>query len=124
MMSERRVAITGLGMVSPLGNNASDSWTQLMTRQSGIAPIQQFDASGFPTYIAAEVKNFEPDSSLVTKHNRFASRFVWFGLDAALQAMRDARIAPGLDGVLANRFGVVAGSGMMTVGMGKLIGRN
>ena len=114
-MSERRVAIVGLGMVSPLGNNANESWAQLMARQSGIAPIQQFDASGFPTYIAAEVKNFQPDPSLVTKKNRFASRFVWFGLEAALQAMRDAHISPGVDGVLANRFGVVAGSGMMTV---------
>ena len=120
-MTDRRVAVTGLGMVSPLGNNVATSWSQLMTKQSGIAPIQQFDASGFPTYIAAEVKDFRPDPVLVTKHNRFASRFVWFGLDAALQAMRDAQITPGLDGVSANRFGVVAGTGMMTLDFDSLL---
>lgn len=114
-MSERRVAITGLGMVSPLGNTVTSSWTQLMARQSGIAPIQQFDASGFPTHIAAEVKDFQLDPSLVTKHNRFASPCVKFGLDAALQAIRDAQISPGVDGVLATRFGIVVGSGMMNV---------
>lgn len=114
-MSERRVAITGLGMVSPLGTNVTMNWEQLMARESGIAQIQQFDASGFPTRIAAEVKNFQLDPILRTKHNRFASSAILFGLDAALQAMRDARIASGVDGVLAHRFGAVVGSGMMTV---------
>ncbi|MGV3740286.1 MAG: beta-ketoacyl-[acyl-carrier-protein] synthase family protein [Gammaproteobacteria bacterium] len=120
-MTERRVAVTGLGIVSPLGNNVTSSWNQLMARQSGIAPIQQFDASGFPTHIAAEVKAFQPDPILKTKHNRFASRFVWFGLDAALQALRDAQITPGKDGVLAQRFGVVAGTGMMTLDFDSLL---
>lgn len=114
-MSERRVAITGLGMVSPLGTSVTMNWEHLMARESGIAQIQQFDASGFPTSIAAEVKNFQLDPILRTKHNRFASSAVLFGLDAALQAMRDARIASGVDGVLAHRFGAVVGSGMMTV---------
>lgn len=121
-MTERRVAITGLGIVSPLGNNVTSSWTQLMARQSGIAPIQQFDASGFTTNIAAEVKDFRPDPILMTtKHNRFASRFVWFGLDAALQAMRDAQISPGQDNVSPQRFGVVAGTGMMTLDFDSLL---
>ena len=114
-MSERRVAITGLGMVSPIGNTIEESWARLMARQSGVATIQQFDATSFPTYIAAEVKNFQPDPTLLTKHNRFASRFVWFGLQAALQAMREAQLFPGQDGILAHRFGTVVGSGMMTV---------
>ena len=114
-MSERRVAITGLGMVSPLGTNVVMNWEQLMARQSGIAQIQQFDASGFPTSIAAEVKDFQLDPILRTKHNRFVSPAVLFGLDAALQAMRDAQIVSGVDGVLAHRFGAVVGSGMMTV---------
>lgn len=111
----RRVAITGLGMVSPLGTNVAMTWGQLMARQSGIAQIQQFDASGFPTCIAAEVKDFQPDPILLTKHNRFASRIVWFALDAALQAMRDAQIVSGVDGILPQRFGAVVGTGMMTV---------
>lgn len=111
----RRVAVTGLGIVSPLGTNVATTWDQLMAKKSGIATIQQFDASGFPTTIAAEVKDFQADPSLLTKHNRFASRFVWFALDAALQAMRDAQMTVGRDGILAERFGAIVGSGMMTV---------
>lgn len=114
-MAERRVAITGLGMVSPLGANIISSWDQLMAQQSGIGQIQQFDASGFPTCIAAEVKNFQPDPLLLNKRNRFASRFMWFALDAALQAMRDAQLTSGVDGIRPDRLGAVVGSGMMTV---------
>lgn len=111
-MTERRVAITGIGMVSPLGTDVSSTWNNLMARQSGVAPIELFDASGFPTKIAAEVKQFTPDSALLTKHNRFASRFTWFALDAALQAIRDAHID--IDTTINERFGIVTGSGMMT----------
>ncbi|PJD92715.1 MAG: 3-oxoacyl-ACP synthase [Legionella sp.] len=111
-MTERRVAITGIGVVSPLGTNVSSTWQNLMAGQSGIAPISIFDASAFPTKIAAEVKQFTPDPQLLTKHNRFASRFTWFALDAALQAMRDADID--LDADMNERFGIVTGSGMMT----------
>ena len=57
-MNKRRVAITGMGIVSPLGNDVTSTWQQLMAKKSGIATIKQFDASAFPTYIAAEVKNF------------------------------------------------------------------
>ncbi|HVT63394.1 MAG TPA: beta-ketoacyl synthase N-terminal-like domain-containing protein, partial [Legionellaceae bacterium] len=111
-MNNRRVAITGLGVVSPLGRCVSSTWQALMARQSGIAPIQLFDASKFPTTIAAEVKSFTPDPALRTKPNRFASRFTWFALDAALQAMHDAKIA--VNATNASRFGIVTGSGMMT----------
>ncbi len=111
-MTERRVAITGIGIVSPLGADVSSTWNNLMARQSGVAPIELFDASGFPTKIAAEVKQFTPDSALLTKHNRFASRFTWFALDAALQAIRDAHID--IDSTINERFGIVTGSGMMT----------
>ena len=111
MTIKRRVAITGLGVVSPLGNCVSSTWNNLLNGESGISVIQQFDASKFTTNIAAEVKDFTPNPILRTKHNRFASKFTYFALDAALQAVTDAKFATN---PCAERFGVVTGSGMMT----------
>ena len=112
MTTKRRVAITGLGVVSPLGNDVQSTWNNLLAGQSGIAEIQQFDASAFPTRIAAEVKHFTPASALATKHNRYAMPLTHFALDAAVQAFDDAGIAPTAQ--TATRWGVVTGSGMMT----------
>ena len=112
MKTNRRVAITGLGVVSPLGNDVQSTWTNLMAGKSGLAEIKQFDASAFPTRIAAEVKQFTPASALSTKANRFAMPLTHFALDAALQAFSDAGIVPNKQ--TARRWGVVAGSGMMT----------
>jgi 3-oxoacyl-[acyl-carrier-protein] synthase-1/3-oxoacyl-[acyl-carrier-protein] synthase II len=111
-MLKRRVAVTGVGVVSPLGNDVSTTWERLMAGQSGIAEIQQFDAKAFPTRIAAEVKNFTPNPVLIHKNNRFAMPFTQFALDAALQAFTDAGITP--DHQTSSRWGVVVGSGMMT----------
>ena len=111
-MTLRRVAITGLGAVSPLGNDVASTWQALLNGVSGVANIAQFDASAFPTTIAAEVKNFTLHPSLLTKHNRFMMPFTAFALEAARQAMVDANLYP--LAVDANRFGVVVGSGMMT----------
>lgn len=112
MMSTRRVAITGLGVVSPLGHDVDSTWSNLLAGQSGIAPITHFDASAFPTYIAAEVKNYVPHPQITGKHIRFAMPFTHYALDAAYQAFDDAGIAP--TQATASRWGVVAGSGMMT----------
>jgi 3-oxoacyl-[acyl-carrier-protein] synthase-1/3-oxoacyl-[acyl-carrier-protein] synthase II len=111
-MNKRRVAVTGMGVVSPLGNDVQSTWTNLMDGKSGIAPIQQFDASAFPTYIAAEVKNFTPNPAITGKHTRFAMSFTHFALEAAQQAFDDAGILPTSE--TSSRWGVVAGSGMMT----------
>lgn len=111
-MSKRRVAITGLGVVSPLGNNTQTTWQNLLAGKSGIAAIQQFDATGFPTQIAAEVKSFLPAESLLVKSKRFAMRFTHFALEAAREAFLDAGIMPTEHD--ATRWGVVTGSGMMT----------
>ena len=111
-MSKRRVAITGLGVVCPLGNDVKSTWNHLLEGQSGIAAINHFDASAFPSRIAAEVKNFTPAKSLVNKHNRYAIPFTYYALDAAMQAFDDAGIAPTAQS--AARWGVVVGSGMMT----------
>jgi len=111
-MKKRRVAITGLGVVSPLGNDVQSTWHNLLDGQSGIDVIKQFDASAFPTRIGAEVKQFTPAAALLTKQNRFAMSFTHFALDAAQQAFLDAGIMPTRQD--ADRWGVVTGSGMMT----------
>lgn len=111
-MNKRRVAITGVGAVSPLGHDVESTWSQLMSGASGIAPIQHFDASAFPTTIAAEVKNYQPNPAIGGKHARFALPFTHYALDAAYQAFEDAGILP--TETTASRWGVLAGSGMMT----------
>lgn len=111
MLRKRRVAITGLGTVSPLGNDVKSTWDSLIAGKSGISKINQFDASAFPTTIAAEVKNFNLNPVLKTKKNRFAARFTEYALDAALQAVIDSGICTDEPNP---RFGVVCGSGMMT----------
>ena len=110
-MKKRRVAITGMGVVSPLGNDVTSTWQQLMAKKSGIATINQFDASAFPTYIAAEVKNFTSYAA-PSKRHRFSVPFTRYALDAATQAFDDAGIMPTEQ--TASRWGVVAGSGMMS----------
>lgn len=111
-MNKRRVAITGLGAVSPLGADVQSTWQQLMALESGIAEIRQFDATGFPVRIAAEVKPFTPSVKPQGKHHRFAMSFTRYAVEAAHQAFADAGIMPAKHD--ANRFGVVVGSGMMT----------
>lgn len=113
MTTMRRVAITGLGVVSPLGHDVPTTWKNLMAGVSGIADITQFDASAFPTRIAAEVRQFTMNPVLNHKHNRFSNRFTRFALDAALQAMEDSQLSI-QDDEMAHRFGIVTGSGMMT----------
>jgi len=109
---KRRVAITGIGMVSPLGNDVASTWQRLMAGESGISQIQHFDASHFPTTIAAEVKNFQLSPELQGKKSRYAMSFTAFALEAAHQAFLDAGIKPSKHN--AKRWGVVAGAGMMT----------
>ncbi|HEY1461774.1 MAG TPA: beta-ketoacyl-ACP synthase II [Casimicrobiaceae bacterium] len=110
----RRVAITGIGMVTPVGNDVEKSWSALLVGRSGAAPITLFDASGFSTRIAAEVKGFdprslEPDRKLL----KFANRSHGFALGAAEQAFADAGILPTPES--ADRWGCAVGTGMMGV---------
>ena len=109
--SKRRVAITGIGLVTPVGNDVESTWSALLAGRSGGAPISLFDASGFSTRIAAEVKGF--DESLVDrrlrKHTMRAHRFA---LVAAEQAFADAGIRPTPE--TATRWGCAVGAGMMT----------
>lgn len=112
MNDKRRVAITGIGVVSPLGNDAQSTWQNLLQGQSGIASIKNFDASGFPTSIAAEVKSFEFNSNKFGKIAKYTVPFTQFALEAADQAFEDAKIRPTESN--AERWGIVTGSGMMT----------
>ncbi|MCW0218538.1 MAG: beta-ketoacyl-[acyl-carrier-protein] synthase family protein, partial [Prosthecobacter sp.] len=88
------------------------TWQNLLAGRSGVANIRQFDASAFPTHIAAEVKDFNPTVKPTGRHNRYAMSFTQYALEAAHEAFLDAGIAP--ERHTADRWGVVAGSGMMT----------
>jgi 3-oxoacyl-(acyl-carrier-protein) synthase len=95
MSARRRVAITGLGLVTPVGNDVATTWAALLAGRSGVAPISVFDASGFSTRIAAEVKGFD-DAMLDADRKllKFANRSHRFALGAAGQAMRELRRLP------------------------------
>ena len=114
MRARRRVAVTGLGVVTPVGNDVATTWAALLQGRSGVAPISIFDASGFSTRIAAEVKNFG-DAELAAERKllKFANRSHRFALGAAEQAIRDAGIAP--TAATATRWGCSVGTGMMGV---------
>jgi beta-ketoacyl-acyl-carrier-protein synthase II len=111
---KRRVAITGIGLVTPVGNDVASTWQSVLRGNSGAAPISLFDASGFSTRIAAEVKRFDP--SVLTadrKLVKFANRSHRFALAAAEQAMADSGVAPTPDD--SDRWGCAVGTGMMGV---------
>jgi beta-ketoacyl-acyl-carrier-protein synthase II len=111
-MHTRKAVITGIGIVSPIGNNVSDFWTNLLAAKSGIDVISQFDASTFPCQIAAEVKNFTASTKKFGKLLKYTVPFTQFALTAAQEAFDDAGIMP--TSATASRWGLVAGSGMMT----------
>ena len=111
-MHQRRVAVTGLGAVCPLGNNVKAMWDSLMQGECGVAEITHFDATQFPTRIAAEVKNFEPSFPQAQKLQRNLTRFTAFALEAAYEAMQDANLTGSISDF--SQFGVVVGAGMMT----------
>jgi 3-oxoacyl-[acyl-carrier-protein] synthase II len=101
----RRVAITGVGAVSPLGNDAPTTWEGLLAGRSGIDFIRSFDASEFPVGIAAEVKDFEPNGVVTTKSARHADKSILFAIAAAKEALGNA----GVNGYSPERSGAVIG---------------
>jgi 3-oxoacyl-[acyl-carrier-protein] synthase II len=102
----RRVAVTGLGAITPIGNDAPSTWRAAVAGESGIDFISAFDPSGFPVRIAAEVKGFDPLTVASPKEARKLDRNVLLSLGAAREAMEDS----GLDGFDSNRVGIVFGS--------------
>ena len=113
-MARRRVVVTGLGCISPVGNTVAEAWRALCAGQSGIAPITQFDASAFACQIAGEVKGFDIESVMPAKEARTMDRFIHFGVAAAAQAIEDAGLPQGeaLDDDTAERIGCLIGSGI------------
>ena len=89
-MNGRRVVVTGLGMVSPVGLNVADSWDSILAGRSGVAAIESFDVSAYTTRFSASVKDFDPTPYIPAKDARKMDVFVQFGMAAGIQAMEDA----------------------------------
>jgi len=109
-MSSRRVVVTGLGMVSPLGTGVEKSWQALVQGKSGVAKITKFDPTGFDTQIAAEVKDFVPDNFIDKKEMKRMDIFIQYAMASAVMAMEDAQLK--ITPANADRVGVVVGAGL------------
>lgn len=109
-MDKRRVVITGIGAITPIGNNIEDFWKALLSGKSGAAPITKFDASGFSTQFACEVKNFDPLQYINAKALKRMDPFTHYALVTAEMAMEDSQL--NLENVDLERFGVIYGSGI------------
>jgi 3-oxoacyl-[acyl-carrier-protein] synthase II len=113
-MSKRRVVITGLGCISPVGNTVESAWNALVAGQSGIATITKFDASAFACKIAGEVKGFNVEEYMSSKEARTMDTFIHYGIAAAVQAVKDAGLSTNeaLSDEQSVRIGVNIGSGI------------
>ena len=113
-MSRRRVVVTGLGCISPVGNTVAENWSNLLAGNSGIDLISKFDASAFSCKIAGEVKGFQIGDYIAEKEARHMDTFIHYGLAAACQAVADSGLPTGdaLSEDLALRIGCVIGSGI------------
>jgi 3-oxoacyl-[acyl-carrier-protein] synthase II len=114
-MNSRRIVVTGLGMISPLGNTVEDSWQSLIAGKSGVGIIESFDTEGFATKIAGQVKNFDVTQyDLTTKDARKVDVFIQYALAASYQAMKDANLDNNKETneIDPSRIGVAVGSGI------------
>ena len=113
-MTRRRVVVTGLGLISPVGNTVAEGWANLVAGRSGIGEITRFDASGFACRFAGEVKGFPLEEYISAKEARHMDTFIHFGLAASMQAVRDAGLPTGdaLNEEQAERIGCIVGSGI------------
>jgi 3-oxoacyl-[acyl-carrier-protein] synthase II len=109
-LSKRRVVITGLGIVSPVGNDIATAWANILAGRSGITPIDRFDTASFPTHFGGEIRNLNLEPYMTTKDARRMDAFMQYGVVAGIQAMRDS----GFEVTEANsdRIGIMMGSGM------------
>src|SRR6185369_10047713 len=119
MTPRRKIAITGIGMVTPVGGDAPTTWANLLAGRSGINTIRQFDASGFPVRIGAEVKDMPPNAATFEpKLLKFAARSHRFAAAAASEALADAGIRPSSKD--RHRWGMSVGAGMLGVAFSEL----
>lgn len=109
-MAKRRVVVTGLGMLSPLGNDVETTWSNILAAKSGISEITLFDAANFNTKIAGEVKNFDVEQYIPKKEAKKMDRFIQLGIAAGIQALKDSGFT--VDESNASRVGVSIGSGI------------
>ncbi len=109
-MSKRRVVVTGIGLVTPVGNTVEESWKNILAGVSGVAPITSFDVSAYSTRFSASVKNFNAEEYMSRKDARKMDVFIHFGVAAGMQAIKDAGIDS--DGLDRERVGVAIGSGI------------
>ena len=109
-MTKRRVVITGLGAISPLGNSVEDAWRNAVAGTSGVGPLEKFDTEGYPVTIAAQVKGFEADRYMERKEVRRRDAFIQYGIAAGVQAIEDAGLPREPDD--AHRYGIAVGSGI------------
>src|SRR5467141_79834 len=108
---KRRVVVTGMGAITPVGNDVATTWQSLIAGKSGTAPITKFDASKFPVRFAAEVKGFNPLDFMERKEAKRADQYTQYAVAAARQAMTDARLIE-RNGMDPDRIGVIIGSGI------------
>ena len=109
-MSKRRVVVTGLGIVSPVGNDVATAWASITAGKSGIGPVTHFDASSFPTRIAGEVRDFDPAQYVAAKDVKKMDPFIHYGVAASVQALADAGLHPHEHD--AERIGAAVGAGI------------
>jgi len=109
-LSKRRVVVTGLGIVSPVGNSVAEAWANIVAGRSGIAPITHFDVSAFASRISGSVRDFDPKQFIAAKDVKKMDPFIHFGIAAACEAIRDSGIEVTEEN--AERIGVAIGSGI------------
>jgi 3-oxoacyl-[acyl-carrier-protein] synthase II len=113
-MTRRRVVITGLGLISPVGNSVAEGWANILAGRSGIANVSRFDASGLSCRFAGEVKDFKVEDYIPIKEARHMDTFIHYGLAASIQAVLDSGLPTGeaLSAEQAERIGCMVGSGI------------
>ena len=94
-MTKRRVVVTGIGAISPVGNTAEESWEAVINGKSGIGPLTRLDSEQFPVKVAAEVKDFDIEEYIERKEARKMDRFTHYALAASIMAMKDAGLEVG-----------------------------
>ncbi|MGL5005103.1 MAG: beta-ketoacyl synthase N-terminal-like domain-containing protein, partial [Casimicrobium sp.] len=109
---QRRVVVTGLGIVSPVGIGVSAAWDSIVNGRSGIDKITRFDCAAYPTHIAGEVKDFDPANYMSGKEARRYDTFIHYGIAAAKEALSDSGLTKEFIALDPERFGIAVGSGI------------
>jgi len=109
-VSKRRVVVTGMGIISPVGNSLDEAWASILAGKSGVGPVTHFDTTNYPTRIAAEVKNFDPTQYVIPKDVKKMDPFIHYGMAASIQAFKDSGLQ--VTETNAARIGAAVGAGI------------